>query len=79
MKVLSVRVDDEVAATVEQRRIDQGMSRTEWLRWAVGLGVEHAPPVPEPDPAATQFCLHPPHKVVNGFCVACSTQLGSVV
>ena len=78
MKVLSVRVADDVAAAVEQRRIDQGMSRTEWLRWAVTQGVAHAPPVPEPDPAATQFCTHPESKRVDGFCVACGSNVAAV-
>ena len=75
VRVLSVRLPDHVLAEVDRRRIDQGMSRTEWLRWAVTLGVGHAPPVPEPDPAAVQFCTHPEVKRLDGFCVACGTQL----
>ena len=75
MKVLSVRVPDDVHDEVERRRIDQGMSRTEWLRWAVTLGVDHAPATAEPDAMASMFCTHPESKRIDGFCVACSTQV----
>ncbi len=69
--MLSVRVPDEQRAEVERRRIDQGMSLTDWLRWAVDRALADAPPAPEPDPAAVQFCLHPAGKRVGAYCVAC--------
>ena len=75
MKVLSLRAPDEVAAEVERQRIDRGMSRSEWLLWAVGKGLDAAPPLPEPDPAATQFCLHPEGKRVGAYCVACGHEV----
>jgi hypothetical protein len=79
VNVLSVRVADDQYDQVERQRLDMGLSRTEWMRWAVGLGLDNAPAAPAPDPVTTHFCLHPDGKVLNGFCVVCSTQLASPV